>query len=84
MREAAKSRLGFADYRASMRTTGNLFANLLGRSYRYANRNFDAMESRCFNTEIRFMENREKVTCLHTVFAVGITLLTLALSLLLR
>ena len=84
MRDAAKSRLGYVDYRTSLRTTGNLYTNLLGRSYRYANMNFDAMESRCFDTGIRFLENREKVTGLQTAAAVGFVLFTLTLSLLLR
>jgi cobalt/nickel transport system permease protein len=84
MRDAAQSRLGYASCRASLRTTGNLFANLLGRSYRQANRSFDAMESRCFDTEIRFLENREKITGMQTVAATAVTLFTLSLSLLLR
>ena len=84
MRDAAASRLGYADYRTSLRTAGNIYANLLGRGYRQANRNFDAMESRCFDTGIKFLENREKVTGLQLAAAAGLTLLTLILSLLLR
>lgn len=84
MRDAAKSRLGFVDYRTSMHTMGNLYSNLLSRSYRQANKNFDAMESRCYDTEIRFLEHREKVTGLQTAVAVSITVLTLSLTLLVR
>lgn len=82
MRDAAASRLGFADYRASMRTTGNLYANLLSRSYRQANRNFDAMESRCYDTGIRFLENRKKITGIQAATAVGMIVLTFGLSIL--
>jgi len=82
MRNAAKSRLGFADYRTSIRTTGNLYSNLLSRSYRQANKNFDAMESRCYGTEIRFLENREKITFIQAVAAAVITAVTFCLCLL--
>lgn len=83
MKDAAASRLGFVDFRASVRTTGNLYSNLLSRSYRLANKNFDAMESRCYSTGIRFLENREKVTGIQAAAAIGITVFTLSLSILL-
>jgi len=57
MRNAAKSRLGFRDYRTSLRATGKIYANLLARSYQFAGRNFDAMESRCYDTGIHFLEH---------------------------
>jgi len=82
MRNAAKSRLGYVDYRTSIRTTGNLYSNLLSRSYRQANNNFDAMESRCYDTEIRFLENRGKITGIHISVALCIIGCTLYLSLL--
>ena len=81
MRDAAKSRMGFADYQTSVRTTGNLYSNLLSRSYRYANKNFDAMESRCYDTGIRFLEKRVKVTGAQAAVAIGIAVFTLGLSL---
>ncbi len=84
MRSAAKSRLGYVDYRTSIRTTGNLYSNLLARSYRHANRNFDAMESRCFDTEIRFLESEKKVTVVHAATAIGLATITLCLSLLIH
>lgn len=84
MQSAAASRLGFVDYRASMRTTGNLYSNLLSRSYRHSNKIFDAMESRCYDMGIRFLENKEKVTGIQAAAAAGIASFTLGLSLLLR
>lgn len=84
MRAAAKSRLGYVDYRTGIRTTGSLYSNLLARSYQQANKNFDAMESRCFDTDIRFLENREKITGLQVTIALGLTGFTLGLNLLLR
>jgi len=82
MKNAAKSRLGYIDYRTSIRTTGKLYSNLLSRSYRQANNNFDAMESRCYDTEIRFLENRGEITVIHISVAVCITVCALCLSLL--
>ena len=82
MKNAAKSRSGYADYRTGIRTAGNLYLNLLSRSYRQANNNFDAMESRCYDTEIRFLENREKITGIHISVAAGIMVCALSLSLL--
>ncbi|MCL2336336.1 MAG: cobalt ECF transporter T component CbiQ [Firmicutes bacterium] len=80
MRDAAKTRLGYVDYRASVRTTGSLYTNLLARSYRQANINFDAMESRCYDTQILFLENEAKANVVQYATAIGITMITLTLS----
>lgn len=58
MRDAADSRMGFSDFRGSMRTTALIYSGLLARSYRQAGTNFDAMESRCYSGEIRFLERK--------------------------
>lgn len=84
MRNAAKSRLGFIDYRTSVRTTGNLYSNLLSCSYRQAYRNFDAMESRCFDKSIRFLENREKITVTHAAVSLFVIVPMLMLTIFLR
>jgi cobalt/nickel transport system permease protein len=84
MRDAAKSRLGFISYRTSLRTTAMLYSELMSRSYRQGGRNFDAMESRCYSSGIRFMDRREKVTALHAVCALVILTATVSLTLLLR
>jgi hypothetical protein len=39
------------------------------------------MESRCYDTEIRFLERRKGVTALHAAVAAALTALTAALSL---
>jgi len=79
MKNAAKSRLGYINYRTGLRTTGNLYSNLLARSYRQATINFDAMESRCYDTEIRFLENRGKITGMHLFVALFIVVCILCL-----
>jgi len=82
MRNAAKSRLGFKDYHTSMRSTGKIYANLLARSYQFASRNFDAMESRCYDTGIRFLISRINVTSMQIVVAATLLMVSLFLCLL--
>lgn len=80
MYDAAKSRMGYAGLTTSLRTTGSLYSNLLARSYRQANQNFDAMESRCYDSEIRFLENREKATGMQIIGSFSFIVLTLTFS----
>ena len=61
MNDASKSRLGHIDYKTSIKTTANLYSNLLSRSYRQANKNYEAMESRCLGTEICFFERKKQI-----------------------
>jgi len=60
MKNSAMSRLGYIDYPTGIRTTGRIYSNLLAYSYRQASRNFDAMESRCFDGSIRFLDPERK------------------------
>lgn len=60
MRQAAKSRLGYEDFGRSLDTTGKIYGNLLAVSYRQAGKNFEAMESRGYEGEIRFL-TRERI-----------------------
>jgi len=80
MRDAAKSRLGFVDYRTSLRTTAMLYSGLFLNSFRQAGRNFDAMESRCYGSGIRFLERKEKVTVLQAVCVTAILIVTVSFT----
>ncbi|MCL2045499.1 MAG: cobalt ECF transporter T component CbiQ [Oscillospiraceae bacterium] len=62
MHNAAKSRLGFKDYRTSLRSTAMIYASLLGRSFQFAGKNFDAMESRCYDTGISFLQRDHQIS----------------------
>lgn len=62
MRDAAASRLGYGGFARSVRTTGAVYGNLLGASFRRAGACFDAMESRCYDGEIRFLQREKPVT----------------------
>lgn len=62
MRAGAASRLGYDGFARSLRTTGAVYGNLLGAGFRRAGACFDAMESRCYDGEIRFLEREKPVT----------------------
>ncbi len=79
MKNAAAGRLGYADFRAAYRTTGRIYANLLSRSYRVVNRNFDAMESRCYDAGIRFLEKKRGIPRAHLAATLAVAALTIAL-----
>ena len=84
MRDAAKSRLGFRDYRTGMRATGRIYANLLARSYQFAGKNFDAMESRCYDGGIRFLERPRAVAAKHVIVSAALLVVSALPGLLLR
>ena len=62
MYNAAESRLGFCELRKSLRTTGQLYALLLSNSFRKASACYNAMESRCYHSEIRFLTPKKPIT----------------------
>ncbi len=82
MKDAAASRLGFNGYRTSVRTTAKLYGGLLSNSYRQAGTNYDAMESRCYDTDIRFLERNQKVKASHAIVASGMMVVASVLALL--
>jgi len=82
MHTAAGSRLGFRDYRTSIRSTGKIYSNLLVRGYQFAGKNFDAMESRCYDTGIRFLEHNNKVNFKQTSLAGSLICVSMCLALL--
>lgn len=82
MHAAAKSRLGFRDYRTGLRAAGKIYSNLLVRSYQIAGENFDAMESRCYDTGIKFLERRYSVTCAQVSVSAALLIVSLSISLL--
>jgi len=84
MKDAAKSRLGYINYRTSLKTTAMLYSELMSRSFRQASTNFDAMESRCYDGGIRFLDRKEKVTVSQAACVLVIIAATVCMSFLLR
>lgn len=74
MRDSAASRLGYRGLKRSLRTTGLVYGGLLAGSFRRAGACFDAMESRCYTGQIRFLTEKKKVT------ARGVCLLAVPLA----
>lgn len=54
MQCSATSRMGYSGVLRSIRTTGAVYGTLLGKSFCKARIQFQAMESRCTGTELRF------------------------------
>lgn len=73
MNHAAASRLGYDGVRRSLRTTGQVYGNLLASSLRRAGAYLDAMESRCYDGEIRFLEEHKPLCRMQVLFSVLIT-----------
>lgn len=70
MKRAAVSRLGYVDFRTSCGSFGKIAGNLFILSLKKADTYYDAMISRCYDGEIRFLEEEKKVTGIQVV---GIT-----------
>jgi len=60
MNTAARSRLGYVDYKTSLRTFGKIAGNLFVLSMKRADACYDAMESRCYTGDICFLEETKK------------------------
>ncbi|WMC93298.1 cobalt ECF transporter T component CbiQ [Kineothrix sp. MB12-C1] len=78
--EAAKSRLGYCDYRTSLRTFGSEMANLLILSMKKSGEYYDALESRGYEGNCLFWEERRKFTVTQALWGaayVGVALLVI-------
>lgn len=60
MKNSAESRLGYRDFRTSCYTFGNVASNMLVLSLKKAGAYYDAMEARCYDGELRFLEENKK------------------------
>lgn len=69
MKISAESRLGYETVERSYQTFFAICANLLVLAFHRASRTFDAMESRCYDGDIQFMEERKMVEGWQTVAA---------------
>lgn len=61
MRKAAESRLGYCDFQTSCRTFGYSMGSLLVLSIQKSRNYFNAMESRCYDGILSFMEEEKKI-----------------------
>ncbi len=70
MKNSAKARLGFCDCITSCLTFGNIASNMLVISLKKANTYYDAMEARCYDGELLFLEAENKIKRNHVIIAV--------------
>ncbi|MCM1160051.1 MAG: cobalt ECF transporter T component CbiQ [Roseburia sp.] len=61
MKNSAQSRLGYVDLKTSFYSFGSTAGNLLVVSLKKANAYYDAMEARCYQGELLFLEEEKKI-----------------------
>lgn len=61
MKNSAQSRYGYCDFKTSCYTFGSIASNLLVISLKKANTYYDAMEARCYDGDLIFLEEDKKV-----------------------
>ncbi len=65
MRNSADSRLGFCDIKTSWYTFASIASNILIVSMKKADDYFNAMEARCYDGDLIFLEEEKKVKTIH-------------------
>ncbi|MVX66065.1 cobalt ECF transporter T component CbiQ [Clostridium chromiireducens] len=69
MNNSAKSRQGYCDFKTSCYTFGSIASNMLIISLKKANAYYDAMEARCYDGELVFLEEDKNIEVKHIVLA---------------
>lgn len=78
MKNAAESRLGYCDFKTAVTTFGQSMGNLLVVSMKKAGSYYDAMEARCYDGDLVFLEAQKPVTGRQLLLA-GLVVLILVL-----
>jgi len=69
MKNSAESRLGYCDFKTSCYTFGSIASNMLVVSLKKANAYYDAMEARCYDGDLIFLEEDKKVEIIQIIAA---------------
>ena len=69
MTNSAKSRLGYVDYKTSLKTFGNTLSNLFIVSLKKASQYYSAIESRGYDGDILFLEEEKELKMKHVFYA---------------
>jgi len=69
MKNSAESRLGYCDFKTSCYTFGSVASNMLVVSLKKANAYYDAMEARCYDGDLIFLEEDKKVEIIQIIAA---------------
>lgn len=76
---SAKSRLGNRNLKSSYYSFSNIMTNLLIISFKEASMYYNAMEARCYNGEINFLEVKRNVNKKHIIYGVSFIIFILVI-----
>jgi len=71
MKNSAQSRQGYCDFKTSYYTFGSIASNMLVISLKKANAYYDAMEARCYDGDLTFLEEDKNVEIIQIAMAVA-------------
>ncbi|MCB2300365.1 cobalt ECF transporter T component CbiQ [Clostridium tagluense] len=69
MKNSAEARQGYCDFKTSCYTFGSIASNMLVISLKKANTYYDAMEARCYDGDLIFLEEDKKVETIQIAYA---------------
>ncbi len=69
MKNSAESRQGYCDFKTSCYTFGNIAGNILVISLKKANAYYDAMEARCYDGDLVFLQEDKRVDRMQVALA---------------
>jgi len=79
MKNSAESRLGYCDFKTSCYTFGSIASNMLVISLKKANTYYDAMEARCYDGDLIFLEEDKKVETIQIISAAAFVIFLIML-----
>ena len=79
MKNSAQSRQGYCDFKTSCYTFGSIASNMLVISLKKASTYYNAMEARCYDGDLIFLEEDKKVEPLQIVAAVAFVIFLILL-----
>lgn len=79
MKNSAESRQGYCDFKTSCYSFGSIASNMLIISMKKANAYYDAMEARCYDGELIFLEEDKKIEAKQVIGAAAFILFLILL-----
>ena len=80
MSTAADARLGYMTRKTWMKTTAMIAGSLFLKSYKKSSAMYDAMEARCYDGRLEFLNEPKSVTAAHAAAAAGYTALLICIG----
>lgn len=81
MKNSAESRLGYVDFRTSCYSFGQVASNLLVVSLKRGTDYYNALESRCYNGDLQFLEEQKPVRKVQIAGAAAVVMLLIFIKL---